>query len=574
VPRGDAAYYYAYLPSVVLDRDLELDDEYEVTGNWYGLGRTPVGRAANVFGIGPALFELPGFLVGHAVARLTSASREGFSAYETTAALWMGIPFTVGAILLAIRIARRRVSRSAAIVGALAAAFAGPVIYYAVRQPGYAHPFATFCAVLLVERWDASYGSGARSLRTWLGLGLAFGLCVLARPQLALWGFLLGAAAVDDLRQPQAPWHHQVSRWASGGVLALLLISIQLVVWKRLYGSWYVVPQGPGFMRWDASCWSETLFSSRNGLFPWAPFYLFALLGLPMIAPRRGLPGCLRVGLAAQAFVNGAAWDWWAGGSFGGRRFDSTYVVFSTGAAGLFELLGRGLRAARTRPVTFRARAIAVGAAITGVLCGLMIIAQVRLTLRTSVTSARMSGGVAAAQMWRRRVGGLDGAVAAVSSSIANLPVRVAFAWRHDLDLGSYDRLVGAHLLGETYPGLSREGDKVREVIRVNEFAHHDALGLERGDAGFVGFVEGRARIPVGLNRTGGLELSLVARSRGRVQLRWNGRLLLAQRIDGPTRLTVCASDLKRGLNWLEIAGPVGTAGGSIELVAKPIGCP
>jgi len=293
-----------------------------------------------------------------------------------------------------------------------------------------------------------------------------------------------------------------------------------------------------------------------------------------VLGPGGGVLRARSVGAAATASANGAAWAWWPEGSFGGRRFDSTYVVFSTGAAGLFELLGRGLRAARTRPVTFRARAIAVGAAITGVLCGLMIIAQVRLTLRTSVTSARMSGGVAAAQMWRRRVGGLDGAVAAVSSSIANLPVRVAFAWRHDLDLGSYDRLVGAHLLGETYPGLSREGDKVREVIRVNEFAHHDALGLERGDAGLVELVEGRARIPVGLNRTGGLELSLVARSRGRVQLRWNGRLLLAQRIDGPTRLTVCASDLKRGLNWLEIAGPVGTAGGSIELVAKPIGCP
>lgn len=155
VPRADAAYYYAYLPSVVLDQDLDLDDEYEITGNWYGLRRTPGGRAANVFGIGPALFELPGFLIGHAVARLTSASRDGFSAYETTAALWMGIPFTVGAILLAIRIARRRVSRSAAIVGALAAAFAGPVIYYAVRPPSSWKQRCDGFGVLCSVSWNA-----------------------------------------------------------------------------------------------------------------------------------------------------------------------------------------------------------------------------------------------------------------------------------------------------------------------------------------------------------------------------------------------------------------------------------
>src|ERR1041385_4906093 len=52
-PTADAAYYYAYLPSLVLDGDLDFANQYRVTQNWYRLGPTPIGRPGNVFGIGP-----------------------------------------------------------------------------------------------------------------------------------------------------------------------------------------------------------------------------------------------------------------------------------------------------------------------------------------------------------------------------------------------------------------------------------------------------------------------------------------------------------------------------------------
>src|SRR5262245_16058056 len=78
-PSADAAYYYAYLPSLVLDRDLDFTNQYQVTQNWYRFGPTPIGRPGNVFGIGPAIFELPAFLVGHGLARLAGARPDGFS---------------------------------------------------------------------------------------------------------------------------------------------------------------------------------------------------------------------------------------------------------------------------------------------------------------------------------------------------------------------------------------------------------------------------------------------------------------------------------------------------------------
>ncbi|HEX7840149.1 MAG TPA: hypothetical protein VF469_21880, partial [Kofleriaceae bacterium] len=96
-PTADAAYYYAYLPSLVLDGDLDLANQYRVTGNWYRLGRTPLGRPGNVFGIGPAVFALPAFAVGHGLARLAGAQDDGFSRWETALVLWTSIPMSLGA---------------------------------------------------------------------------------------------------------------------------------------------------------------------------------------------------------------------------------------------------------------------------------------------------------------------------------------------------------------------------------------------------------------------------------------------------------------------------------------------
>src|SRR5258706_10610736 len=154
---ADAPYYYVYLPSL-MHGDLDFADEYRVTQNWYRFGATPTGRPANVFGIGPALFDAPLYAVGHGLALATGSRSDGFSAWEIRLYTWSSILWTIGACFFGYRLARRRLALgSLAIVGPVVCMLAGPVVYYAVRQPGYAHPIATFFAAWFVERWGASY---------------------------------------------------------------------------------------------------------------------------------------------------------------------------------------------------------------------------------------------------------------------------------------------------------------------------------------------------------------------------------------------------------------------------------
>ena len=548
-PTADAAYYYAYLPSLVLDGDLDLANQYQVTRNWYRLGPTPLGRPGNVFGVGPAVFALPAFVVGHGLAIAAGARRDGFSGWETTLVLWTAIPASLGAMLLAARLARRRVgSAGAGLAGAIAAGLAGPLGYYAVRQPGYAHPFAALFATLLIERWDASFHgrTGPRSLETWLVLGAAAGAAALSRPQLAIWALILPVAAFDDLRRRGAVSAGRlVARWAAGAAVASVVFLPQLVVWKLLHGAWYVVPQGAGFLRWDAPAWSETLFSSRNGLLPWAPLYAPMLLGVVALA-RRGvrLPLALLLGLFGQAVVNGAAWDWWAGGSFGGRRFDSCYAVFAVGAAVGIAAGGRAW--ARGGAARWLAGAGFAAAA-------LVVVATVELAARTSVTSARITGGEAASAVWRARVRGPHGWLAAQLSRAANAPARAVFAWRHGVDLDAYDRIVGVHVLGDTYPGLNSYSDKLRDTI--------PAPGRMTAP---------RVRLQIGVNRRGTVALRVPVECTGEVRVRWNGGAAVDRHVAGRATVELAGRVPLRGTNTLEIEAPIGTVIAPIEITAGP----
>jgi hypothetical protein len=312
----DAPYYQAYAVSLVRDRDLHFHNEYGLTGNYQNLQLVKAtNRWGNVFGIGPPLYSLPFYLAGELAEKIKGEDSKGFRVGILVKLTLLASPvYTALSLIFIYRLLRRRIGGLAAPLGAgVIAILSGPAFYYAVRQPGNSHPAAMFFAAWLIDAWDASYDR-PRTWRTWLVLGALFGATVLARPQLALWGVLLVAAALDDLKR--VSWREQLPRWLAAGGLALLVFTPQLLVWNTLYGKPWIVPQGDTFMVWSAPRWSEVLFSTRNGLFAWSPLYAVAILGL-VVSLRRSprLSALLLCGFVGQVIANGAVWDWWAGPS-------------------------------------------------------------------------------------------------------------------------------------------------------------------------------------------------------------------------------------------------------------------
>jgi hypothetical protein len=185
----------------------------------------------------------------------------------------------------------------------------------------------------------------------------------------------------------------------------------------------------------------------------------------------------------------------------------------------------------------------------------LIAAATVELAARTSVNSARIFGGEAAAAVWRRRIGGVRGALAAALSSAASAPVRAVFAWRHGVELDAYDRRVGVHVLGETYPGLNSYPDRLRDTI--------PAPGAMTGPV---------QRVLVGLNRRGTVALRVPVTGTGHVAVTWNGDAGAERELAGAGAAMIELAGLApvRGINTLEIRAPPGTAIAAIEIAASP----
>jgi len=543
---ADGWYYHAYTVSLVNDRDLDFANQYRVTGNWYHFGATPTGEPGNPFGIGAPLMTVPLYLVGTLVAWLTGGDTGGFGTAQVRLVALASPLFSVGAVVFAWRLCRRRLgSRFAALAAPMAIFLAGPVLYYAVRQPGYAHPQATFFAAWLVDAWDASFSGAPRRLSTWLGLGALWGAAALARPQLAPWGFLLAVAAVDDVRNGAAPF----VRWLLAGLAAALVFAPQLIAWKVLYGSFTAVPQGPGFMVWDAPAWSEVLFSARNGLFAWAPLAALATIGLALAVrgPSPRLAAGLLAGFALQVWTNGAVWDWWGGGAFGGRRFDSCFVAFAYGLAFLLSL-------ARWRWVA-------------GVVTAVCVAGNVALAAASNVFNLEGHDGVPPSTFLIRTLPpGLGHAVGGLSW-LVTLPARAAFAWQHGAPLDAYDRVAGVHLLTEFYPGLLGRPLKNRDDVALTG-AQPTLVGFEPARPG-ARLVGGRGTILVSLNRRHGPVIATLALAApAPIELTWDGHPVPTT-LAGTTA-TVALDPVERGVHDLGVSAPAGTVILSLWVEVQP----
>jgi len=350
--RGDAIQYYAYLHSLVFDRDLDFQNEYQHfyargdasdAENFWLTAETGAGRRPNMMSIGPALLWLPFYLAAAAIAAVAAAAGvtsrpDGLSLGFQLVAGLAGVLYATTGAWLCSRIAARRFGAAAAFWGALVAWLAGPAIYYSLVSPAYSHATSLFATSLFVFAWLR--GVGGASARRFLGLGLLAGLAALVRWQDAIVLLLPAWELLDALRRDRL----SPSRAAtSAGLLGAGLIAAalpQLIAWSAIYGAWLTVPQGGSFMRWGDPAVLAVLFSTNHGLFLWTPALLVATAGLAWLWRRDRLVGSAALLLlAAAVYVNAAVSDWWAGEAFGSRRFIACTPVFALGFAALGDRL-------------------------------------------------------------------------------------------------------------------------------------------------------------------------------------------------------------------------------------------
>jgi hypothetical protein len=430
---GDGVSYYVYVRSLAKDADLDFTNEY----THYGLIAredlavpTRTGMRRSIFSVGPALVWLPFFAAGEAAARAASlfgasVDLSGYGPYHVNAVALGSLLLGFAAVLLIHQVAGRHFEGTVALIAAAAIWLATFLYWYMVQQPTMSHAPSVFGAALVVWMWDRHRHD--RTPGGFLLLGVVLGLAMCLRWQNAL----LGLLPAFDLVTARAQGLRRVGANAAALAFGALVGAFpQMAAWHVLYGEWILLdpPHGADFLRLGRPFVLETLFSSRHGLLSWTPVLWLGYLGLwPLMRTRRALALPLLLPVAVMTYVNMCSGDWWAGGSFSNRRFDSLLPVLALGVAASVEWMAGWI-----------ARRPALVPAAIAVVAG---------TLNVAMTEGgRRSGGPAApialAEMVERGAERMADGV----GSPPTWPASWVFAWRHRLPPGQYDLLVGRYL--------------------------------------------------------------------------------------------------------------------------------
>lgn len=334
--RGDGHGYYIYLRSLYFDHNLDFNNEYARYDALYGTHFlqstvTPVGKFGNPFAIGLSIFWLPFFTI----ARLFGTS----SGFDVVYQIWLGLGSItygiIGAVFLFCAL-RKFFSARSAWLSVCGVVFLSPLLHYLVYEPLMSHALSFAVSSVLFWYSITLYQSKEIKLKNLLILGLLGGLTILTRWQ-EVFAWLAPLAVLSQkVKEGRIKlWHIFIP-----AAVAVLIFIPQMLIWKYLYGSFLVIPQGHGFIQLTQLKISAVLFSGFHGLFSWHPFLILGLAGLILSYRRDRLLFYSLLGVfLGQVFINGSVIDWWGGWAFGARKFIGSLFIFAYGFSYLLDLL-------------------------------------------------------------------------------------------------------------------------------------------------------------------------------------------------------------------------------------------
>ncbi len=507
VPRldADAVEYYSHVRSLYIDGDLDFANEFAHFGildRYDKTNLTATGHRRTIFSVGPSLMWMPFYAAGDVAARILGAREDGYSRYHIRAVTLASLFYGVVGSLLVFGVMRRRFPFPEAAMSTLVLFYATFLIWYAVYEPVMSHSGSFFFAALTLAVWWPERHS--LSDKRAVVLGLVIGLGATVRWQSAVLLLLPAFSLLPPLRmRPARAVVVGLATLAAFGVGALP----QLLAWKAIFGSFLLAdpPHGADFLRLDHPYLLQTFFSSRHGLLYWTPLLWAGFVGLLVLA-RRDLRTAimLLVPVAIMSYVNACSGDWWAGGSFSNRRFDSLLPLLALGIAACAQWLR--LTVAR------KPGAAACGAALALIAWNFAFMDQYgrnRIPRDDTVSFARVTENSA------------DFVSEWVGTPMA-WPANWIFAARHDLPVQKYDLMVGQYLFyrQNNLAGVIDIGDdRVDPALLGEGWARRHAC-----DEGVCRTIEGRARLFVPLDVPQSLAVVLRARGRGHLSVAVNGR--------------------------------------------------
>ena len=340
---NDDTGYFLWLNSWVVDRDNDLVNnltELETLSDerrteWISETHPSTGKVLNKYPVGWALLNWPIYETTHWIYGFFNPHATGTEPIYFLS-IWAFQLLLAGSSLgFAYQILTHFLSKDSAQWAILTTWLASPLVYYQTARLGLIHNQAFFLTTVMI--WLSLRLKSNQSYTSWLALGFASSLLIITRPTSI--AYVIIPAYFGILRVLLQP--KQTFRYLLAGILAgCIPISVQLLVWKDVYGSWLVFSyHGEPFFLVNPNFWGS-LFSDRHGLFNWHPYLLLGAVGwIYGSLFKQVLPKVWIASFAVIAYLNSAWWCWWFGSSFGNRAYEGAILFFMAGIGYLFRRL-------------------------------------------------------------------------------------------------------------------------------------------------------------------------------------------------------------------------------------------
>lgn len=339
---SDGKGYYCWLRSLMLDGDISFENDYQLI---YPpdpfppdfTRRTPKGLIPNKYPIGLAILELPGFLVGHAIAKLSGIEANGItSPYQFSVTLSLTLFVLISFYLLYRALQNYGVRQLIAFLVCVMALVGTNLIHYVGRESAMVHA----SNVTLIN--SLIFLSSIKSINSkyvWiyrLLSGLLIGWLIINRNTnivlLPFFGFVF--LSVEKLRTEKINWKALLPY----GLGIAFMVSLQQIALYSLWGGLKAYSYEGEIFTGEWAGVFGTLFGEWHGLFIYHPWYLM-LLGLNawgLFKNARFQQLWNFWALMSFIFlwaINGNWWSWYFGDSFGNRAFIEVLIPLTTGAA-------------------------------------------------------------------------------------------------------------------------------------------------------------------------------------------------------------------------------------------------
>ncbi len=348
----DGFGYYIYLPSLVIDGDLDLANQLihqpdQVDQRWYEVNPVTQ-RRGNCFQVGCAVLWLPFFLLAHGAVTALNAlglnlPRDGFGlAYE--------LPVYIGSFFYGLagltymwRLLRDLWGESVANVTTFYMAAATNLAAYLWFEPDMSHILSMFLISKLFYHLHEIHRDRSLDWRHWARIGVLLGLIALVRAPDVMTGLAALFVGLSLCRPSPLTWRKPAQCVLACAACAIICFFPQMLAWKVLNGGFLTKP--PGLydeIHWLGPDLAGYFLSARRGLFIWTPLLFFACLGA-VLGLLRG-PRFLQYGalvLALTIYFNSCLAKWWIGASFGERRMVDFAILFALGLGNLLAVRPR-----------------------------------------------------------------------------------------------------------------------------------------------------------------------------------------------------------------------------------------